>query len=244
MSHAPSAIADHRSVLAAVLLIALLVSPGPLRAQEPAPSERSARLQGVVVLETTYEAIIGATVSVVGTDIQTQTGPLGDFALVGAPTGTQWVRVSAPGLPSVREMVEVTEDGIVFMQFHMPKDVRAVLDEVVVNVIDPHVASAEARTALDLLAIEVPGIVAGTSGFVGSNRAFVRLRGVSSITQDGDPLIVVDDVALTGDRPPLEILSEIPAADVEKIEVLRGPTAAFRYPFASNGVIRIKTRRR
>jgi outer membrane receptor protein involved in Fe transport len=244
MSHSPSAIAYRRSVLATLLLGASLVAPMFLLAQEPAPDERSARLQGVVMVETTSEAIIGATVTVVGTEVETVTGPLGLFAIAGAPLGTQWVRVAAVGFPAVREMVEITENGIVFMQFRMPDDLSAVLDEVVVQVIDPDVASVEAGTALDLLAIQIPGIVAGTSGFVGSNRAFVRLRGVSSLTQDGDPIIVLDDVALTGDRPPLEILSEIPAADVEKIEVLRGPTAAFLYPFASNGVIRIKTRRR
>jgi predicted PurR-regulated permease PerM len=36
----------------------------------------------------------------------------------------------------------------------------------------------------------------------------------------------------------------IPASDVERIDVLRGPSAAFRYPYAANGVIQIKTRRR
>jgi len=220
------------------------MAPALLEAQEPTSVGASARLQGVVVLESTYEAIIGATVSVVGTDIEAQTGTLGDFAIAGAPLGTQWVRVAAPGFPAVREMVEITEDGIVFMQFRMPEDVGAVLDEVVVHVIDPDAMSAEAQTALDLLATKIPSLIRGTSGFVGSNQGSVRLRGWSSVTQDGAPLIVIDDIALTSDRPPLEILAEIPATDVESIEVLRGPTAAFRYPFASNGVIRIKTRRR
>lgn len=244
MAHAPSARSLGRGALAALLLGASPLALGVLQAQEPPPAERLARLQGVVVLESTYEAIIGATVSIIGTDIETQTGPLGEFAIPDAPLGTAWVRVAVADLPSIREQVEITEDGIVFLQFRMPEDVGTVLDEVIIRVSDPDVASAEANTALDLLAIKIPSLTRSTSGFVGSNNGTVRLRGWSSITQDGDPLIVIDDVVLTGDRLPLEILAEIPAGDVESIEVLRGPTASFRYPYASNGVIVIKTKRR
>lgn len=244
MSHAPPAIALRRSALASLLLIALPLAPLRLQAQGPVAEEEMARLQGVVVLEKTNEAIIGATVSVVGTELEAQTGPMGDFAIMGAPIGTSWVRVAAPGFPSIREQVEITENGIVFLQFRMPEDVGAVLDEVVIRVTDPDVAAAEATTALDLLALKIPSLIRGTSGFVGSNNGSVRLRGFSSLTQDGDPLIIIDEVAATGDRPPLEILAEIPAVDVESIEVLRGPVAAFRYPYASNGVIKVKTRRR
>jgi outer membrane cobalamin receptor len=196
------------------------------------------------MLQSTNEAIIGATVTVVGTDLETVTGPLGDFAIMGAPLGAQWVRVAASGLPAVREMVEITEDGIVFMQFRMPEDVSAVLDEVVVEVISPDASTDQAQTALDLLAIKIPSLVRGTSGFVGTNTGSIQLRGINSISQSGEPLVVIDDLASAGDRPALEILAEIPAGDVETIEILRGPAAAVRYPYASNGVIRIKTRRR
>ena len=40
-----------------------------------------------------------------------------------------------------------------------------------------------------------------------------------------------------------DVLSQIPASDVEDIEVLRGPTAAFLYPFAANGVVEVRTKR-
>jgi len=240
MSHAPPAISLRRSALAALLITAL---PGGSRAQEPAP-DKTASLQGVVVLESTYEAIIGATVSVVGTDLETVTGPLGNFAISGAPLGSVWVRVAAPGLPAVREQVDITADGIVFMQFRMPTDVSAVLDEVVVRVSDPDVASGEARNALDLLAIRIPGLVAKLPGYVGDRQGTIQLRGYNSLTQSGDPLVVIDDVVSTGERPALEILAEIPASDVESIEVLRGTIAAFRYPYATNGVIVVRTKRR
>jgi outer membrane receptor protein involved in Fe transport len=226
--------------MTAVLLATL---PAQALAQEPRDAARSARVQGVVVLESTWEAIIGATVSVVGTDVETQTGALGDFAILDAPLGEHWIRVSAPGLPSVRERIDVTENGIVFLQFRMPEDVSAVLDEVIIRVTDPDVASAEAKTALDLLAIKIPSINRRFSGNVGDNSGAVRLRGYNSLEQNGNPLIIIDNVAMTMERPPLEILAEIPAADVESIEVLRGPLAALRYPYAANGVIKVTTTR-
>jgi outer membrane receptor for ferrienterochelin and colicin len=77
---------------------------------------------------------------------------------------------------------------------------------------------------------------------VGDNSGAVRLRGFSSFILNGDPLVVVDDVAVQG-VPPLQVLANIPAGDVESIEVLRGPAAAFRYPYAANGVISVRTRK-
>ncbi|MDH3205449.1 MAG: TonB-dependent receptor plug domain-containing protein [Gemmatimonadota bacterium] len=243
MSYAPSAKSLGSTALTTLLLTAALAATGPVHGQERSATS-SARLQGVVVVESTFEAIIGATVSIIDTDIETQTGSLGDFAILDAPLGKVWVRVSAPGFPSVRDQVEITEDGIVFVQFRMPEDVGTVLDDVIVVVVDPDVASSEAGSALDLLAIKIPSISMRSTGSVGTNMGWVRLRGFNSITQDGNPLVVIDDVAVTGERPPLEVLSQIPANDVESIEVLRGTTAAHRYPYATNGVIVVKTKRR
>jgi outer membrane cobalamin receptor len=179
---------------------------------------------------------------VVGTDIEVRTGPLGQFAIADVPEGTAWVRVTAEGLPSVREQVDISGDGVVFLQFRMPEDVFAVLDDVNVDVWGAQGPSSEAASALELVAAKVPSISSITSADIGDRGQAIRLRGVSSLTQSGDPLIVVDDIVLRG-APPLELLSQIPAVDVESIEILRGPAAAFRYPFAANGVIAIKTKK-
>lgn len=231
------------SPMASTALLAMLCGiPALLSAQEP-PTTPPARVQGVVVHEATFEPIRDAVVTLVGTDIETRTGPLGQFAIADAPEGTAWVRVTAPGLPGVREQVEVTKDGVVFLQFRMPENVSAVLDEVLVDVSSPSELSADAKTALDMLALKLPSITGVMSGDLGSHDAPLRLRGYSTLSQDGDPLIVVDDVAVNGDYP-LETLSRIPASDVASIELLKGPAAAFRYPFAANGVILVRTRKR
>lgn len=228
-----------------LLLLSLHLAVGAARAQatQPQGQEQQPRLQGVVVLESTFEPIANAAVTVIGTDFETHTGSLGDFAIADVPDGEVWVRVTVPGLPSVRERVELSGEGLVFLQFRMPEDVTALLDEVLVDVHARGTTNTDAESALDLLAAKVPSINMRNPGDVGDNDAAVRLRGFSSFTQNGDPLIVIDDVAVRG-MPPLQLLSNIPAGDVESIEVLRGPAAAFRYPYAANGVIHIKTRTR
>jgi len=237
MSHAPST--THLRTLGLLTTLACLA---PAFAQAQATDAAPARVQGVVVHEATFQPIADAVVTLVGTDVETRTGSLGQFAIADAPLGTTWVRVTVAGLPSVREQVEVTADGVVFLQFRMPEDVSAVLQEVMVDVWDPDAASAEAVTAMDLLAMKIPSVSLRSPGDVGDNNQAVRLRGFSSITQNGNPLIVIDDVAQTGDSP-LTLLDHIPASDVESIEVLRGPVAAFRYPFAANGVIHVRTKK-
>lgn len=239
MSITPSTV-HARSLTLFVAIFGL--AAGAAQAQVEQAREQPARIQGVVVMESTFEPVPDAVVTVVGTDIEARTGSLGEFALQDVPEGTAWVRVTVPGLPSVREQVDVSADGVVFLQFRMPKDVFAVLDDVNVEVWGRRPATAEAASALDLVAAKVPSISSITSADIGDRSAAVHLRGVSTLTQSGDPLIVVDDVLIRG-TPPLELLSRIPASSVESVEILRGPAAAFRYPFAANGVISIKTKK-
>jgi outer membrane receptor protein involved in Fe transport len=220
--------------------LALLLTPGPALAQQPA-AKPPAKLQGVVVRESTFEAIEGALVEVVGTDFKTQTGAMGQFTLPDAPLGTSWVRVTVEGLPSVREQVEIKEEGIVFLQFRMPEDVFALLDEIQVDVRRP-TGTGNATNALQMLAEKVPSVASHASGDLGDYDVAIRLRGFNSFTNSADPLIVIDGARVQGPTA-FETLSRIPSTDVESIEVLRGPAAAFRYPFAADGVIIVTTRK-
>jgi outer membrane receptor protein involved in Fe transport len=220
--------------------LAMLLTPDLTSAQQAA-AEPPAKLQGVVVRESTFEAIEGALVEVVGTDFETRTGPLGQFSLPEAPLGTAWVRVTVEGLPSVREQVEIKEQGVVFLQFRMPEDVFALLDEIKVDV-RPTGQTGSATNALQMLAQKVPSVASHASGDLGDYDVAIRLRGFNSFINGGDPIIVIDGARVQGPTA-FETLSRIPAADVESIEVLRGPAAAFRYPFAADGVILVNTRK-
>ena len=97
-------------------------------------------------------------------------------------------------------------------------------------------------TAADLLAIKVPSTRV-TTGDIGKDDYQIRLRGYGSFTQDVQPLVIIDGVRVSGTETAFDVLSQIPASDVEDIQVLRGPAAAFLYPFAANGVVEVRTKR-
>ena len=211
-------------------------------AQQPLPGTQreTAPLQGIVVHESTGQPFESATVSVLGTDIKTQTGRYGDFAFPDVHFGLMSVRVTARGHPSLVQEVDVTADGIVFLQFLLPS-ISAVLSELLVGVSrDEPMASP--LTAADLLSIKVPSARV-RSGNVGKTDYAIRLReSGTSFTQSVEPLVFVDGVMISGLGGAFEALSQISASDVEDIKVLRGPTAAFLYPMAANGVVLVKTR--
>lgn len=237
MSRAPSV----TGLLGIGLALTLFPTLDPLSAQQVATQPPS-RLQGVVVRESTFEAIEGALVEVVGTDLKTHSGQMGQFSLPDAPPGTAWVRVTVEGLPSVREQVEIKEEGVVFLQFRMPEDVFALLDEIRVDVRNPAGGVGNATNALQMLAQKVPSVSSHASGDLGDYDVAIRLRGYNSFINNLDPLIVIDG-AIVQAQTAFETLSRIPATDVASIEVLRGPAASFRYPFAADGVIVVRTRK-
>jgi TonB-linked SusC/RagA family outer membrane protein len=101
-------------------------------------------------------------------------------------------------------------------------------------------------------------VISQNSGQPGSGVS-IRLRGTNSIYGGAEPLIVVDGVivdnnsealiglganATRGNAALSNRLSDIPPADVERVEVLKGAAAAALYGSrANNGVIQIFTRR-
>jgi hypothetical protein len=217
------------------------VAPRASAAQGTAPSATEAPLQGVVVDEATYQPVDSATVTVVGTDLVVTTTRWGSFAFPDVPLGYVDLHVSAPGHPSVVQHVEVRAGRVVFMQVVLPS-VAAVLAELFVPGAPRARASEVARTAADLLALEVPRARI-SSGVVGDSDYQLRLRPASTFQGNGAPLILIDGVVMSTDDRAYDALERIPASDVAEIEILKGPVAAFLYPFAANGVVNVKTKR-
>jgi outer membrane receptor protein involved in Fe transport len=234
---------DRFSLTALVVAGLSLAGPRPAAAQTQAadPPPLQPPLQGVVVDEATYQPLQSATVTIVGTDLQVTTGRWGSFAFPDAPTGQVGIHVSAPGHPSVVQHVEVTEGRVVFMRVVLPS-VAAVLAELLVKGTPRAQTSEVARTAADLLALEVPRARI-SSGVVGKSDYQLRLRPSTTIMGNGAPLILIDGVVMSNDDSAYDALERIPASNVAEIEVLKGPAAAFLYPFAANGVVNVKTKR-
>jgi outer membrane receptor protein involved in Fe transport len=236
---------SYRTSLAALVAVSICAGvPARGVGQEPAPGASEAPLeaplQGVVVDEATYQPVQSATVTLLGTDLSVSTGRWGSFAFPDAPMGHLSLQVSAPGHPSIVQEVEVREGRVVFVQIALPS-VAAVLSELLVPA-TARGTSEVARSAADLLALQVPRTRV-SSGVVGSSDYQITLRSISTFQGSMAPLILIDGVVLSRDQGAYDALERIPASDVERIEVLKGPAAASLYPYAANGVINVVTKR-
>lgn len=199
-------------------------------------------LQGLVADEVTGDPISSAVVGIVGTSFEVASGGLGEFVFPpNIPSGSLTVRAAAAGYVSTVQQVEVREDGSVFVQLLLPS-ISATLDELIVRGQPDGQVTDSPRTAADLLALQIPS-ARRAGGQVGNNAYEIRLRGQNSVNQSNDPVVVVDGVRVGNPGEALDVLSTIPASDVESIEILRGPSASLLYAsFAANGVIAVTTR--
>lgn len=202
------------------------------------PDSTRVRLEGVVVDDTMLKPVEAATVTLVGASLAVTTGPSGRFEF-DVPTGPVALHVTAPGRSSMIVDIEVHADRIAFVRVPLPT-FAVTLSELLVDARGGR--PAPARTAAELVAQKLPR--AGVnSGQVGQSDFDLTLRLATSFGGPQAPTIVVDGVVLSRGAAAFEALDRIPAADVEDVQVLRGPSAAFLYPFAANGVIVVTTRR-
>ena len=88
----------------------------------------------------------------------------------------------------------------------------------------------------ELLMARVPGLMVTKAP---DGRTVMQLRGISSLNGDGEPLFVVNGLAL-GSASSLGAISRF---DIESIEVLKDPASTAAWGIrGSNGVIVIKTK--
>jgi len=217
-----------------------LLAPTPVAAQD------TSRLQGVVAEEGTGRLVPSAVVTLVGTSVQTRSGPDGAFAFTEVPMGRLLVRAQAPGYPAVVEEVTVRPDAVVFVQMLLPNTTAFLSELFVAGTREPEtVGGLGDKTAADLIARHVPNVQGFTESYNSARgRAFnpsVQLRGQSSFTSAQEPVIVLDGTRITGGvGRAMDVLRQIPASQIKGIEMLRGPSAAHLYG-AAGGVISIQT---
>lgn len=216
--------------------VALTAPAGPAFALQDA-GQGFRVLQGVVLDESTLQPMSGAVVGLLGTDLQAVTDDQGLFTFENPPVGLVSVRVVTPERVSVVQNFELDAGaGVAYVQFALPA-----IEVMVSQLLNPVRQLPETNlTAADLVSREVPSLGAAT-GSLGFDARGVHLRGVGSIRLSSEPLLFLNGIRITGVSL-IERLAQIPAEDVEDIEILRGPAAAFLYPYAANGVIHVKTR--
>ncbi|MEO7359564.1 MAG: SusC/RagA family TonB-linked outer membrane protein, partial [Gemmatimonadaceae bacterium] len=110
------------------------------------------------------------------------------------------------------------------------------------------IADLPVQTMGHLLSGRAAGVQISSAGATGAGSR-IRIRGQSSLSQGNDPLIYVDGVRVisntaTGGTSGPSRFDDFNPAEIESIEVIKGPSAATLYGTeAANGVISITTKR-
>ncbi|MBQ8657336.1 MAG: TonB-dependent receptor [Prevotella sp.] len=203
------------------------------------------KVNGTVVSQDDSEPVIGATVTVVGTEVATVTDANGRFSLT-VPAGKSTLRISYIGM----EPLEVSARPN--MRIVLTSDQQA-LDEVIVVAYGTakkgtFTGSAGTMKADKIEKLQVSDLTRALSGqvagvqVISSNgqpgtSASIRVRGVSSINGSNAPLYVVDGVPFDGD------LSSIPSSDIADITVLKDAASTSLYGArGANGIIMVTTK--
>lgn len=252
------------------LLLALGLSLSLLAATSgPLLGQNTQRVvSGTVIDNRTQRPVPGAAVTVDGTDLGALTDNRGRFNLAGAGDGTVSVTVVRLGY---REMSLTVPPGTASLMVSLTP-LPILLDEIVVtgtagratarslgNAVG--IVDAVAREIIApspnvqrMISTQVPGVrILSTGGEVGTG-GVARIRGASSFSLSGTPLLYVDGIRVNGAdgvpgvgfdplRSPSRI-NDFNPEDIESIEIIKGPAATTLYGTeASNGVIQIITKR-
>ncbi len=259
------------TMLKGIIVSAICLAPLPISAATPPTAKAAATVAqddgktvGGTVLDENGEPVIGATVSVKGTNLVTVTDIDGRFELK-VPNGSilsvsylgyTTAEVPATGenltislKPDERQLAEVvvTALGIRRSEKALSYNVQQVNSE--------QLTTVKSANFMNSLAGKVAGvnINASSAGVGGATR--VVMRGPKSINQSNQALYVVDGVPInnrnngeTGSiystQPGSEGIADINSEDIESISVLSGPAAAALYgSAAAQGVIMITTKK-
>ncbi len=128
------------------------------------------------------------------------------------------------------------DDAVVVTATRYPTRVSRVLADVTV-IQRPEIERAGTSGLIDLLSRQ-PGLQAAQNGGIGSTSALF-IRGANS----SQTVVLIDGVRVSSASAGIPPLESIPLAQVDRIEILRGPASALYGADAIGGVIQIFTRR-
>jgi len=205
----------------------------------------------------------GITVTLKGTKTATQTSSDGSYK-INVPSANSMLIISSSGYTSqeispggastnvalVQNSQQLNEVVVVGYGTQKKREVTGSI----VKIGADKIANVPAPSFESALAGKAAGVSVSTSGGMAGSGAVIRIRGINSISVDGDPLYVIDglpiDVTYTGgptrntlgqDRNPL---ANINPNDIESVEILKDASATGIYGSrGANGVILITTKR-
>jgi iron complex outermembrane receptor protein len=214
-------------------------------------SAQTGRISGRVT-DPSGEPLIGVNVTVLGTTTGAATDLEGRYEIGFVPLGTQVIVASAIGFRSEERTVQVTEGSVLELDFVL-REAILLSGEVVVTasrraqssaevpasvaVLSPRDLEARNVVALDDALRYIPGVhvqenqvnVRGSAGFAYNTGSRVLLL------LDGMPILTPDSEGIPFDA--------LPFAQIERIEVLKGPGSALYGSGAIGGVVNVITKR-
>jgi TonB-dependent starch-binding outer membrane protein SusC len=251
-----------RSVALLAVAAALALSP------QTAFAQTGAIIRGTVIEAQSRVGIEGAQVTVTGTAVGTITNASGEFVLLRVPAGRVVVRAVRLGYSPLDRTITVVAGQTDSLNFTLSRAVVNLAEVVVTgtggavekrtlgNSLTSVNASeiskvAPIATFQEMLQGRAAGVnMVPAGGTIGSG-GNIRIRGLTSVSQNGDPLIYIDGVRIdlsingpnTGGITPSRLTDLVPT-DIERIEVVKGAAATTLYGTqAANGVIQIFTKR-
>jgi TonB-dependent SusC/RagA subfamily outer membrane receptor len=249
-----------------------IITPTPSSLEDPAVvPQPTGVITGLVVAASDARPLASVQVSIPGTGLGVVSDSQGRYTISGVPAGEVTVRAQLLGYRTEERTVTVGSGETVNLDFQVSPQALD-LDEIVVTgtaggeqrrAVGNVVSRIDAAAVSEAIPIQDVGsmlnarasgvVVMPGSGMVGAGSR-IRIRGASSFSLSDQPLIYVDGVRLNNQvssgpavqgfgSAPTSRLSDINPADIESIEVIKGPAAATLYGTeAANGVIQIITK--
>jgi len=237
----------------------------------PGLGAQTGTVTGRVTDQATGQQLSTAQVSITGTSIGGLSQQDGRFLILNVPAGSYTIMVQRIGYRPVTAEITVVAGETVAQNFTMSQEALG-LDEIIITgtpggtqrrAIGNSVVSMDAASVVEAAQIpnmnamlqgRNPGVMMGSAGGAIGVGADISIRGYGSFSRDrAQPLVYVDGVRVNneaGAGPQLEggrggnVLNDFNPADIESIEIIKGPAAATLYGTeASAGVIQIITKK-
>jgi TonB-linked SusC/RagA family outer membrane protein len=230
-------------------LLLLLLIPGVLFAQY-------GKIRGKIVDQTTNDPLIGANITVEGTNLGAATDIEGSYVIAHVPVGSYTLVARFIGYEQFRQLVTVSDSEVQVIDVKLKassvlvnpvvvtaigtKALREQMGTAVSSIDAKEIETAGAHDLISNLAAKAPGInTVESTGDPGASTRIV-LRGAHSLMGDNQPLIVIDGVPVlsttwstnagiansVSNVAAISRIDDINPENIQSVEVYSGPSAA------------------
>ncbi|MEO9033935.1 MAG: TonB-dependent receptor [Gemmatimonadaceae bacterium] len=224
-------------------------------------------ITGTVMERGTNAPIQNAQVNVTGTRLGTSVDATGAFTIRGVTAGKVTLRAQIIGFEASEQIVQLPASGTVRVNFLLNRaainltgvvvtatgeERRRSVGTAMATIDTAQIARSAALNPQDILAGSTPGVTVLANGGQPGSGGTIILRGINSVSQGNSPLIYIDGVRVFNGHTPTNVggrqfvspLNDIPADEIDHIEIIKGSAATTLYGTeASGGVLQIFTKR-